>query len=260
MSGAAPGHSGHKARFYLLILTLMVGSIFTLVMYQKDPTKFSLTGSSIELINKKNVTNSSEQAELLLEPEALKQEDQNFIPPSREVEVGVKFTSIPETSKEVKLQELEVHFDNSDGRVYIQLGNDRLEVQKETEVVVKLQDFSGFINFDSEDFSLEGTAGRIEANGLALSSREDLDLSLGNVRYNYLLVDEAEVQGLRLPRGDGELQVAEKLDYRLEQEELNFYVFQGKLLVDTQQELPLTLEGIARGIDVSGALLNIDVR
>ncbi len=255
-----PGQPKHKLRFYLVILTLLVGGVFSLLMYQKDPSKFSsLTGSSIDFLGGKNATNESLALDALLEtePGALVREEE--IIPSREVEVEVSFSSIPETEKAVQFQELEVHFNNGGGFADVKVNTNHVELQHE-EVVVKVHNFKGFINFDNEDFSLEGKAKKIEANGLALSSREELQLNLNNVQYASLSAENIEVEGLHLPRGEGELRVAEKLRYQLEQEALSFFVFQGKLNVDLENELPVSLEGVARGIDVSGALLKLDVR
>ncbi|MBI2666656.1 hypothetical protein HYX13_03530 [Candidatus Woesearchaeota archaeon] len=221
--------------------------------------QFGLTGSSIKLVNvtDENVTNANLLIQAAEESGMLRQKE---APPSREVEVEVSFTSIPITAKEVHAQDLEIHFSNLEGRASAKVNTDRLELPLEEEVVLKVHDFTGFITLDATDFSLEGKAQRFEANGLALSSRQNLDLSVTNVEYGKFLAESITVEGMRFPRGDGKLGVAEKLDYRLEQEELNFYFFEGKIFVDAEKDEPVALEGIARGIDVSGALLNLDVR
>ena len=258
-TGAAPTHPKHKIRFYLLVLTLLVGGSFVFLMQNGGLQQFWLTGSSIKLVNitGQNITNTN----LLMEAvQGSGAQYQKETPPSREVEVAVGFTSIPVTAKEVHAQDLEIHFSNLQGRASAKVNTDRLELPLEEEVVLKVHDFTGFVTLDATDFSLEGKAQRIEANGLALSSRQNLDLSVTNVEYKQFLAEGISVEGLRFPRGDGKLNVAEKLDYRLEQEELNFYFFEGKLSVDADKDMSVALEGIARGIDVSGALLNLDVR
>ena len=258
-TAATPGHPKHKIRFYLLVLTIFVGGAFIFLMQNGGLQQFGLTGSSIKLVNitDENITNANR---LIQAAEENGMRYQKEVPPSREVEVVVDFTSIPVTAKEVHAQDLEIHFSNLEGRASAKVNTDRLELPLEEEVILKVQDFTGFVTFDATDFSLEGKAQRLEANGLALSSRQNLDLSVANVEYERFLAEGITVEGLRFPRGDGKLKVAEKLDYRLEQEVLNFYFFEGKLAVDADKDMLVALEGIARGIDVSGALLNLDVR
>ncbi len=97
-------------------------------------------------------------------------------------------------------------------------------------------------------------------NDVTLSSREEIDISFDDLDYKSLTIDEIELSDLELENGDGEMKVAEKLQYSLEQDKLKIYEYNGQVLVDRDVEDVLTLEGVARGIAVSGALMNFNLR
>ncbi|MEK6901200.1 MAG: hypothetical protein AABX37_02560, partial [Nanoarchaeota archaeon] len=65
---------------------------------------------------------------------------------------------------------------------------------------------------------------------------------------------------LELETGDGSLKVEEKLLYTLEQDNVKMQYFNGRLFIDRGLDTHVNLDGVARGIAVSGALLNFNVR
>lgn len=246
----------HHFRFYIVMITVVLGVIFYLLVTNNNLGTLSLTGSSVGVFD-----NSSEIDSLnkLLRNEDIEidEEDQPIIR-GREVDTVLSFDHIPIVEREAKITELEVRFLNSDTK--IEVNDDLLEMGALEEINLRVNDFVGTINFDSLDFSLEGIAERIEVNGVAFSSKEDLSISLGSVEYQYLFVDEIELKNVEIPRGNGQLELAEKLSYELEEEELTFHNFIGKIIIDQEADSAIEMEGIARGVDIEGALLSLGVR
>lgn len=183
---------------------------------------------------------------------------QNIQKSSNEVDIELSFDKIPEVRKEARIKEMELTFDDLDTKISV--NKDKLELSNLQQVSLRISGFVGEIHFDERDFSLEGVARRLAVNDVTLSSREEIDISFDDLDYKSLTIDEIELSDLELENGDGEMKVAEKLQYSLEQDKLKIYEYNGQVLVDRDVEDVLTLEGVARGIAVSGALMNFNLR
>jgi len=125
---------------------------------------------------------------------------------------------------------------------------------------MKIKDFSGDLDFNELGLSLDGTAKSIEVNDIALSAKGELDISFESLDYDYLAFQDIDMDQLNLPVGDGELKATEKLTYALEQDKLELYFFNGKVVIDREAESLLNLEGVIKGLSISGALLDLDVK
>jgi hypothetical protein len=246
MTGAI--HPKHHVRFYLVLITVVMGAIFYLLVSNNDFSATSLTGSSVGVF-----TNDSEGpfANLKGEPDQVK------IPSRREIDTMLTFDQVPEVNKDAKIASLELHFINDETR--IKVNNDLLELNEIEEVTLRIKDFVGFVNFNEIDFSLDGVAKRIEVNGVAFSSKVDLSINLESVEYSFVMLDGIELNDIEIPRGSGHLELAEKLSYTLEQEQIIFNTFNGLISIDKEDSPSVNMEGVARGVSVSGALLDVQV-
>ncbi len=247
MHQQSTGTPHHNLRFYIVMITLIVGGIFFL-LYMNDSNDFSLTSAIIGVSGNTSSSDSLEQGT---------SEKTTALKNAKEVDVVLSFDQIPTVNKEAKVRDLELRFD--DLTTKINVNNDKLELNNLQQVTLRLKDFSGNLNFDLGGFSLDGTSRSIEVNDIALSSAGLIKISFDNLDYKYLSLDEIELKRLELPRGDGELKVAEKLQYTLQQDGVKINLFNGKLIIDRDAETLLNLEGVARGISVSGALLTADL-
>jgi hypothetical protein len=243
----------HHTRFYIVLVTLVVGSIFFLLVMNDKTNDFGLTGSTVGLFEDGSAVELENPDELFVDSEEKLQQLR-----SREVNVAVQFNKVPIVKKETTVKILEASF--SSPRIPIKINDNFLELSDSEEILIHLEDFEGELNFDNLDLSLDGVANRVKVNGITFSAKNKISILLDDASYNYLFVDEIELKELNLPNGDGELSVSEKLSYSLEQEGLNFYSFMGRITIDESSENLLDMEGVAKGIDVSGALLNLDVR
>jgi len=262
-------HSGqgshNHTRFYIVLITLVIGGIFLVLVMNNTSSEFNLTGSSVGLFDSDNLSDGlfeEVSGKVVIDDEAIlvNENDPEKIKKlrSREVNVLLSFDRIPTVLDEAKIQDFNVVFKNPG--TPIQINDNYLELGLVEEVVMEVTGFNGKLGFNQEEFSLQGKAKRIEVNGMTFSSKTEIGINLDDASYSYLAVDEIELQDLNIPEGSGKLAVADKLNYLLEEEGLNFYSFVGKLVIDKGAENALEMEGVARGMDVSGALLNLDVR
>ena len=246
----AHGERPHHLRFYLVLTTLVVVGILVLLLLN-DSDGFSLTSAMIGVIQ--NDTQEDEFFDPNPNDDLAGQKLQN----SNEIEVQLTFDNIPTVRKEARIKDIELKFD--DLTTKINVNTDRLELNNLQEVTLRIHEFSGNIDLDKVGFSLDGKARGIELNDIALLSKGEIAISFDNLNYEFLSLEEIELKDLELPPGNGELRMGEKLTYTLEQDQLTMYYFNGKTVIDRQQDNTLTLEGVARGITSSGALLDLSV-
>ncbi|MBI2146312.1 hypothetical protein HYU22_03165 [Candidatus Woesearchaeota archaeon] len=240
------GTPHHNLRFYIVMVTLVVAGIFFL-LYMNDSNDFSLTSAIIGVGGNDTAESSTTAADTTATP------GKN----AKEVDVVLSFDQIPSVRKEARVQDLELRFD--DLTTKINVNNDKLELNNLQQVVMRVEGFAGTMNFDRGGLSLAGTARKIEVNDIALSSSGEIKISFDNLNYKYLGLEDIDLKGLELPPGDGELKVAEKVQYSLQQDSLKMYSFNGKFIIDREAATLLNLEGVARGISISGALMNADL-
>lgn len=243
----------HHLRFYIVMATLVVAAILVLLFLNNDKNG-SLTSATIGLDSltgkEEDNTDSTPTAQQIL----LKKMDRE----SKEVPITLTFNQIPAVREEAKITEIELRF--KDLTTKINVNNDKLELNNLQEVIMKIKDFSGDIDVSEAGFSLDGTAKSIEVNDIALSAKGELEISFDNLDYDYLAFQDIDMDQLDIPVGDGELKAAEKLTYALEQDKLTLYFFNGKAVIDRGADTLLNLEGVIKGLSISGALLDLDVK
>jgi hypothetical protein len=246
----------HHFRFYLVMVTLVVVGIFFLLLTNNGEDKVGLiTSSAIKSFGGEGALVNSEVEASADEIEKDEQVFLKSISNSNEVDVKLTSDAIPTISKKTKIKDMQLTFD--DLTTKININNDKLELNNLKEVVLIVKGFEGNADINDEGISLDGIAKRIEVNGVTLSSKGEIKLSFKDLDYQLLMVDEIELESLELPNSNGVLDVAEKLSYTLEQDQVSLYHFNGMLQVD--KNVGLILEGVAGGVRISG-LLDIDLR
>ncbi len=246
----------HSLRFYIVMTTLVVAGIIFL-LYLNNDDDFSLTSAMVGLVDKNN--SKEVKPEATTDTESLEQVfGKSAKRNQREVDLAVLFDQIPSVKDDAKVRDIEVRFDDLTTRISV--NNDKLELNNIQQVTLRIKDFSGSLDFDKVGFSLSGSAKAIEVNDIALSSKGEIKIAFDDLQYDYLGLDELELEEVSLPHGNGQLTVAEKLTYELEQDQLKIYFFDGKLVIDRAAAEVLNMEGVARGISVSGALLDLNLQ
>ena len=255
-----PGHEKSHMRFYLVMITLVVGGILFL-LFTNDSQNFSLTSAIV------GITKNASGAEVPLAEEEMYSADVGAIDEvfrkkiernANEVDLSLAFDEIPTVKKEAKIKNIELHFTDSGAKINV--NDDRLELNNLNDVVLKIDGYSGQMELQKLGFSLDGTAKSIKVNDISLSSKTQMKISFTDLNYNYLSLEDVQLDDVDFPVGNGQLQVSEKLTYTLEQDTLKLYFFNGMIVVDRNAQNLLNLEGIAKGISAGGALLNLNLR
>ena len=255
-----PGHEKSHMRFYLVMITLVVGGILFL-LFTNDSENFSLTSAIV------GVTKNESGGEVPIAEEDIFSTDVGEIDEvfrkkiernANEVGLNLAFDEIPTVKKEAKIKNIELHFTDSGAKINV--NNDRLELNNLNDVVLKIDGYNGEMELQKLGFSIDGMAKSIKVNDISLSSKTQMKISFTDLNYNYLSLEDVQLDNVDFPLGNGQLQVSEKLTYTLEQDTLKLYFFNGKMLVDRDAENLLTLEGVAKGISAGGALLNLNLR
>jgi hypothetical protein len=253
--------SKHHLRFYIVTATLIIGGILFLLSLNNSSSGFSLTSAIV------GVTNQTQEL-IHIEPATDNKVNKILLEEAKEssktVPIYLSFDQIPSVDKKAIVKNMNLGF-NDVTKTTIKLNDDKLELNNLDNVDMDLEGFRGQVDFDADGLSLNGVATRIEVNKVAFSSEEDIKISFENLRYHTLEIDELELEDIDFPKGDGSLKVAEKLDYRITQESLDLFYFNGKLSIakdDDEESLfrSIILDGVARSVAVSGDQLSLNLR
>jgi hypothetical protein len=279
--------TSHRLRFFIVVVTLLVGAVFTFLLMGGKGDSFFNTAAVTDLTEKatednsdvtvKKVVSDSEEDVTPLDevpsnegvvaksksskgvsgiPDAYPASKYN-VPVKNEAETSLSFDTIPLIKKQVRLDEVELVFQDLPQNLYV--NDDRLQLGNIGEVTFIVQGFNGEMSL-GDGFSLNGRAKRIELNGISLSTDKDIKLSFSNINYQQLKFESVELKGVAFPRGSGQLNVGGKLSYALSNEGLKIDSFRGSLNVDKGSDQVVRMEGITQGLSVSGESLGVDVR
>ena len=253
-----PQHSSHQhLRFYVVMTTLIIGGIFLFLLMNNNETGFSLTSALISDTSREADTEETDISEESIIPENELEEtvSKTAKDGSHKIDLSLDFNQIPSVKKEAKFEEIELRFDNLDTKINV--NNDKLELNDLQEVNLKVKNFVGKLNFNGNGVSLDGTAKRIEVNDIALSSYGEIKISFDDLNYEFLNIKDIELKELELSRGDGHLEVGDKLSYSLSNEEVSVYSYKGGFTIDRNADTSLEVDGSAKGVSVNGDLMSL---
>jgi hypothetical protein len=279
----------HNLRFYVVMTTVIIGGIF-LFLFMNNNTEgdFSLTSALIsdsseqaegsdaevgdnvveteefvigddgEMVTVKTKTyylddlgSSEEEEEEKSEDEITKRVKKG----TRRIAFSLNFDQIPHVTKEAKVQDIELRFADLDTKINV--NNDKLELNNLQEVSLRIKDFEGKINFNELGISIDGKAKRLEVNNIALSSYGEIDLSFNDLDYEFLNINDLELDEIELTNGNGKIEIIEKMEYTLAGEEVSIFSYKGGLTIDRESDDELEISGIAKGISVNGDLMSL---
>lgn len=243
-------------RFYIFMVTLVVGGLFFLLFMNDDGTSgngliSAITGYSSANISEETAEETSDQFEEFNQLLGGGSKVKNY----RNIPMVLSFNRIPVVEKEAKISKVNLEFD--DLSTTIMVNGDRLELNNLKEVELSIEGFAGLVNFGSSELSLSGTARRIEVNDIAFSSEKEVPIVFQGLNYGRLHISDIELKDLELGEGDGKLAVGEKLSYILDDEEVKMIYFNGALTIDkgARNATSLVMEGDVQGLYTGGQLL-----
>ena len=263
MYGPPQHHASHHVRFYIVMITLVIGGIFFLLMMNNN-NDMSFTGALIgdndELMSTANdsvpaeekVPEGSVYEKKTKVEEAFKEQADLS---NNELAFALNVEAVPNVYDNVKIEDLVLRF--TDLNTVITVNGDHLELNDLKEVNLRLVDFKGIVDFNEQEFSLDGLAKRIEVNNVALSSKGDIELSFEGLKYDSFAIDRIKLDNLEISRTGGHLSVGNKFQYTLNEDEVKLFHYVGSF--DVNHNETTVLQGTIRGISVSGTELNVNV-
>jgi len=227
------GHGGRPHRhkgFYIFLMTAVVGIILILLLIN-DEGEFILTGSSI------GIEGEEDEAEKVL----------------GKSEIGLKlsFDTVPEVREKIKLESVELVFEDLSSKINV--NEEELELKNLDVVNMDIDGFDGEIDFNEISISLKGKAEKVMVNGIEISSKgKTMKISFNSLVYESLKLSEMELSSIEFGEGKGELLVEERMNYNLENEEVEVNGFEGDLSVGLDEESLVVLEGTVSGFLTEG--------
>lgn len=267
MSGGqqVPHAGGHHVRFYIVMVTLVIGAVLFLLLMNDDGTGFTSaailsrdneSADSISMAEKvtTKVGSASKNVPRTVDELVRSEAEKN----SKEIYFALGFDQIPRVHETTAIEKMELTFD--DLTTTVKVNNDKLELNNLQEVSLTINGFEGRVDFDGSVFSLDGKAQRIAVNDVALSSDQEIRIVFDNLNYESLKVSDVQIKELMLPTGSGSLKVAEKLTYDLSSDQVQLYFFDGSIIVDKTASKRVGIDGTMKGISISGSMLNLNLR
>ena len=278
----APHPKHHPLRFYIVMTTVVIAGIF-LILFMNNDDNFSFTTAAV--VGEENEESSKEETvsttvenderslfDILSTSEEIEDESkEDVVSPGEEedeeevfgshnqVPFTMSFDQIPpRIEKDSKIKKMVLQF--TDQNTIIKVNSDRLELNKIQDVPLEILDFNGKATFDGGSLSLDGSVKELKVNGVALSSRGEIEIYIEDLHFDMLDVDYMELKKLELPSGSGKLAIENKLQYTLENEDVEVYEYKGKWLIDKSQDSILVLDGSIEKVGVSGDELTWDLR
>ncbi|MDP3733982.1 MAG: hypothetical protein Q8R37_02025, partial [Nanoarchaeota archaeon] len=140
-----------------------------------------------------------------------------------------------------------------------------VELSNIQEINLNIAEFNGRISIDDVLFSLDGSAKRLEINGIALASDKEISISFEGLEYNHASLEEIALDIVQFVSGVGNLKVSDGLEYKLEEgQSVTIYQYLGSINLDLVGDNSTTsgssFEGSSEGVDIIGKSLNLNLR
>ncbi len=244
-------NTGRHMRFYVVMATLVIGGIFFFLLMNNGEGSFTSTVG-------KAIDSTSLSSGDLEDGSAAQVSSKGVSKDAHRVTVKMDVNVIPTFKKKVSIGDLTVKFRDVENQITV--NDDRLELHNLDSVELKVSGFEGDANVDALGLSLDGMARRIEVNGVVLASAKDIKVSFGKISYDYADFDQLVISDISIASASGDVTVSDRLSYKLDGESIGLYNVQGRLTFDQVGSSTTSLEGSAKGIDLAGEVLSLEVR
>lgn len=225
-------HSSHGRRYYILLITIMVG-ILLVILLINDEGSLPLTGSAIGA--EKGFEKGMEESEK----------------GKNEIKFTLSFDNVPEIEETNTLGLLRLNFNELSTK--IKVNEEELELKGLSDINMEIAGFEGKFNFDEEAISLDGEAERLLVNGIEISSKGKIKISFNSLAYNTLEALDAAINTVNSKEGSGSLVVGEnKMSYNLAYEKVRAANFRGEVKVGLNNQSLMLMEGEAASLLVGG--------
>ena len=168
----------------------------------------------------------------------------------------LQFDNMPEIDATVSLSDITLVANNLGSSVRI--NGDLLEAN--SKVTIDLSDFLGRLRVNAHTTSLEGTISQIRLNGVSILSDSEIEIEIDALSYDTLTTDVISFSYMYFPEGNGQLEVADRLSYELEQDSIDLYDFYGQMILSTKDSYSVTLIGESESLESSSNVLQLGLQ
>lgn len=257
-------NESHHIRFYVVLATLVVGGIF--FFWYLNSNGVSLTGafsggaetedSNDIVIDGNEIAPGNNYAEsTAYTPKSGSYsgtQDRTVDGRIPKLSFKLDFSEVPVMNREVATDFMLINF--NDFSTIIKINGGKLELSNLESAALSIEGFEGKMGFNGAQMSLNGKAGRVEINNIALSSANEISIIFDGLDYQAFKVENIGLKDLSLPVGTGQLTVDEKLTYSLDSDSLLLSAFRGSLASDKFADFAFKIDGGAAGIDTKGKM------
>lgn len=265
--GPTPGPT-HRLRHYIIMTTVVILGLFILLLFNNKSDSFGITSAVIENVKNSSLIGSIGYARQEI-TDAPFQEAERIVPSTNDIEFLLVSSAIPRMAKETRIEHLKISF--SDISTPITVNSDKLELNGLSQVTIDLSSFTGKIEFDPSQISLDGIAKKFEVNGISLSSPNEIKISFKGLNYQKMEITNAEFRDLEFVGGEGYVQVGDRLRYGLENgQTITIYSYFGDFNINkaraalelnsTFEDTNTRIQGFAKGLDVINGALSLNLR
>jgi len=251
-------HHRNHTKYYVVMITLVIVGIF-LVIFMNSKNLGTLTGGSVggeakdailsvlpESIQKDLTVDSTGSSDTLTGNNAAI----DFTKASG-VGFSLTFDQIPTIKGAVEIKSIDLDFSDLTTTIKVN-GDSQLELNEIKGGTLSIENFVGDVNFDGEQFSLDGVARRIAVNGVAFSANKDIKISFDNLKYSSLQVSNIALKDIQFPKGKGALVIENKVQYTLDGDQIVIHKYTGSLSANQENESGVVLSGKTGGVEIAG--------
>ena len=258
----------HRLRYYIIMTTVVVLGLFVLLFFNNS-NSLGITSAVVENVKDNSLIESITNGRLGSTNQNAAPEAKRISPSANNIEFLLLSSAIPRIAKETKMETITIIF--NDLSAPITVNEDKLELSGLSQVTLGLAEFSGTVEIDERQFSLDGLARKFEVNGISLSSASEIKISFKGLNYQRAIITNAEFNGLEFVTGEGSVQIGSRLRYSLENGQLvTIYNYFGDLQINkdlpaadlnsTIEDTGTQLQGYANGLDIVNGALNLNLR
>jgi hypothetical protein len=224
--------------------TVIVGAILILMLINEDNEFDLLTSASVGIDSEQDIDNqfdfNSKKTEELIVSES-------------EIPLQMHVDTIPQIKEEeVSIPSLTI--ESRDVMNRIQLNQQELELKNLERLTITLKDFTGDIYFDDFVISLKGEVYKLSINGVVISRKGPMKLSIDSLSYDSLALDDVQFSQFAFRSTDGTIIVPDKLNYGLNNDDIDVEGFEGDLSIGLTDESYVNVDGQVKSFAVSGGL------
>ncbi len=168
----------------------------------------------------------------------------------------LQFSNVPEIDATVSLSQIILVAKNLGSSVRI--NGDLLEAN--SQVTIDLSDFVGRFKVNAHTTTLEGTISQIHLNGVSLLSDSEISIEIDALSYDFISTDDISFSYMYFSNGDGQLEVADRLSYKLDGDSIDVYDFYGQMILSTTDTYPVNLIGESESLESSSNILQLGLQ